>query len=73
MSGVTARKCKLFSLTATYVLTLLLHRIPHTFAANVQKGSVLMVISDASETFTPVLKTQGLKPEEPNSGTEGNK
>lgn len=57
MSSVTARKCKPFSLTAIYVLILLLHRIPRTLAANIEKGSVLMAISDANETFLTMLKT----------------
>lgn len=73
MFGVTARKCKLFSLTAIYVLILLLPRIPHTLAANVQKGSALMVTSNASETFPTMLRTFWLEAEEPNGSTEGNK
>jgi hypothetical protein len=57
MPGVTARKCKLFSLPAISVLTLLLHRIPHTLAANIREGSSLMAISDTNETFPTMLKT----------------
>lgn len=52
MSGVTVRKCKLFSFIAIYVLILLLHRIPHTLAGNIQMGSTLMARIDASETFS---------------------